>query len=101
VALYTPSWHGSSGWLIFNSGRRYYLRPTNFWATEWAFEAEDGTPTVILAAPHGFFRQGAHVRVAESASSLPEAPIMLLLIWYLRILMSEDASAAAVVTACS
>jgi hypothetical protein len=100
IAIFTPTWTGR-GWLVFDSGRRYHLRPTNFWATEWAFETEDGSQTVVLSGSHGLFKQGGHARVAESAASLPQTPVMLLLIWYLRILMNEDASAGAVIAACS
>jgi hypothetical protein len=100
IAIFTPAWTGN-GWLVFSTGHRYYLRPTNFWATEWAFEGEDGSQTVVLSGPHGLFKQGGHARVAEAAASLPETPVMLLLIWYLRVLMKEDASAAAVMVACS
>jgi hypothetical protein len=39
--------------------------------------------------------------VTQSAAGLPETPVMLLLIWYLRVPMNEDASAGAVVAACS
>ena len=103
LAIFTPTWTGA-GWLTFTSGRtsgrRYHLRSTNFWQTEWAFEAVDGAPVIILTGPHGVFKQGGHARVSESAASLPETPVLLLLIWYLRILMNEDASAVAVITAC-
>jgi hypothetical protein len=100
LAIFTPTWTGA-GWLTFTSGRRYHLRSTNFWQTEWAFEADDGTPVIILTGPHGVFKQGGHAKVSESAASLPETPVLLLLIWYLRILMNEDASAVAVIAACS
>jgi hypothetical protein len=100
LATFTPGWTGC-GWVTFASGRRYHLRSTNFWATEWAFEAEDGSPTVMLTGPHGVFKQGGHASVTESAAGLPETPVMLLLIWYLRILMNEDASAVAVIAACT
>jgi hypothetical protein len=39
--------------------------------------------------------------VAQSAAGSPETPVMLLLIWYLRILMNADAAAGAAVVACS
>ena len=100
LAVFTPRWTGS-GWLAFASGRRYQLRSTNFWQTEWTFEAEDGTPVVVLTGPHGMFKQGGHAKVSESAASPPETSVLLLLIWYLRILMNEDASAVAVVVACT
>ena len=100
LAVFTPGWTGS-GWLSFASGGRYHLRSTNFWATEWAFEAEDGSPIVLLTGPHGLFKHGGHASVTESAAALPETPVMLLLIWYLRILMNEDAAAGAVIAACT
>jgi hypothetical protein len=89
-AVFTPTWTGG-GWLVFASGRRYQLRSKNFWATEWAFEAEDGTPAVVLTGPSGFLKHGGHATVTEFGASFPEAPLLLLLIWYLRVLMSEDA----------
>lgn len=100
IPIFTPSWTGA-GWIAFDTGRRYHLRATNFWATEWAFESEDGTQVVALAGPRGVFKQGGHAWAAESAAGLPETPVLLLLIWYLRVLMNEDASAAAVMVACS
>ena len=93
LAIFTPSWTGC-GWLAFGSGRRYRLRQTNFWATEWAFQGEqDGSPAVTLTGPHNVFKPGGHARVAPSAAESPETPVMLVLIWYLRILMNEDAAA--------
>jgi hypothetical protein len=38
--------------------------------------------------------------VAPAAAGWPEAPVMLLLIWYLRILMNEDATAATMSVTC-
>lgn len=98
-AVFTPTWTGG-GWLVFclgcDSGRRYQLRSKNFWATEWAFEAEDGTPAVLLTGPSGFLKHGGHATVTEFGASLAEAPLLILLIWYLRVLMSEDAAVVAI-----
>jgi hypothetical protein len=99
VALFTPTWTGS-GWVAFASGRRYQLGHRNFWRTEWAFQAEDGSDAIVLSGPHGLFKAGGTASVAQSAAGMPEAPVMLLLIWYLRVLMNEDAGAGAVVVAC-
>jgi len=99
LGIFTPGWPGS-GWVAFASGRRYQLRSKNFWGTEWAFEAEDGTATTTLSGPHGFIKHGGSARVSQSAANLPETPVMLLLIWYVRVLMNEDAGAAAVIVAC-
>ena len=92
-----------TGWVVFSSGRRYHLRHTNFWGTQWALESlpgDDRSAVITLSANQGFFKQGGTVAVAQSADGLPETPVMLLLIWYLRVLMNEDASAGAVVVAC-
>ena len=64
LAIFTPTWTGG-GWLTFTSGRRYHLRSTNFWQTEWAFEAVDGAPVIILTGPHGVFKQGGHATRAK------------------------------------
>jgi hypothetical protein len=74
------------------------LRQTNFWGTEWAFETEEGSVAVVLSGPRGGFKQSGEVRVAESAARSPETPLLLLLIWYLRVLMSDDAVVATLIT---
>jgi len=100
LATFTPSWT-DRGSLVFSSGRRYQLLPTNFWATEWSFQPEGESPVVTLSGPHGFFKQSGNTRAAPSAAASPETPVMLLLIWYLRILMNDDAAAGTLVVACS
>jgi hypothetical protein len=96
LAIFSPSWSGG-GSLTFLSGQRYRLRQTNFWGTEWAFETEDGSPAVVLSGPHGGFKQSGEIRVAQSAASTPETPLLILLIWYLRVLMSDDAVVATLI----
>lgn len=93
VATFTPNW-GCGGSIAFASGRHYKLVHKNFWGTEWAFRAENGTDAIVLSGPHGVFKAGGSARVAQSAAGLPETPLMLLLIWYLRVLMNEDAGGA-------
>jgi hypothetical protein len=96
LAVFTPGWNGS-GWVAFRAGSRYHLRPTNFWRTEWNFETEDGRVLVTLAGRPHLFKQGGAATVAEPAATLPETPVLLLLMWYVRVLMHEDAAAGAVV----
>ena len=100
LAIFTPSWTGS-GWVTFRSGRRYQLKHSNLRGTEWAFESEDGSAAVTLSGPHGVFRQGGKALVAPSAAGLPETPVILLLLWYVRVLMNEDAAATAETAACT
>ena len=98
LAVFTPTWTGG-GSVDFNWGSRYHLRKKNFWGTEWAFEGADGTAAVSLSGVHGVFKEGGAASVAPSAAGLPETPVLLLLIWYVRILANEDAGAGAVVCA--
>jgi len=96
LAVFTTTWTGG-GSVTFNWGPCYHLRKKNFWGTEWAFEGADGTAAVSLSGVHGVFKEGGAASVAPSAAGLPETPVLLLLIWYVRILANEDAGAAAVV----
>jgi hypothetical protein len=99
IAEYTPHWCGG-GWVGFDSGRRYQLRHTNFWGTEWAFEAPDGTAAISLSGCSGVFKQSGVIQVAPGVATLPETPVLALLIWYVRLLMNEDAATATMITSC-
>jgi hypothetical protein len=98
IAEFTPNWHGG-GWVVFDSGRRYQLRNTNFWATACAFEGPDGAAAVTLSAHAGLFKQSGVIEVARSAAALPEAPVLALLVWYVRLLANDDAGAVALIAA--
>ena len=97
-AEFTPSWCGG-GTVIFASGRRYELHKTNFWGTSWAFEALDGTAAVTLSGPSGFLKQSGKVQLAPGMATSPETPVLMMLIWYVRLLMNEDAAVVAVIAA--
>jgi len=89
IAMFTQGWTGG-GSIAFNSGRRYRLRYKNLWGTRWAFEAEDRTAVVSLSGPRGLLKHRGTTTVAPFAANLPETPVMLLLIWYVRLLMNAD-----------
>jgi len=95
LAVFTPTWTGG-GSVEFNWGPSYRLRKKNFWGTEWAFEREDESAAVTLSGLHGVLKQGARATVPPSAAGLPETPVLLLLIWYVRLLLAEDEGAAVV-----
>jgi len=98
IAVFAPRWSGA-GTVEFASGRRFQLRCQNFWGTEWAFENEQSMVVVRLSGPRGLVRQGGESVITQAGAELPEAPVLLLLLWYVRLLMNEDASAAVVFTA--
>jgi hypothetical protein len=94
LAIFTPRWTGG-GQLAFAAGRQFQLKSLSFWGGEWVFETADGSEAVSVRGPRGLMKHSGEASLGLSARSLPETPILLLLIWYLRLLMLEDAAATA------
>jgi hypothetical protein len=92
-AVFTPKWKGG-GEIVFQSGRRFILKSISFWGGEWSFENESGAEVISAHGPHGLAHSQGEVSVGLGAATLPETPVLLLVIWYLRLLMLDDASAA-------
>jgi hypothetical protein len=97
VAVYSGNLMGG-GWVVFNAGGRYHLRHVDLWRTEWTFETAEGRVLVTLSRRSQILKEASIAKVTASGASLPETPILLLLMWYVRILMSEDAGAASAAT---
>jgi len=93
LAVFAPRW-SSGGELAFSDGRKFLLKSTNFWGGEWAFETQQRDEVVSVRGPHGLVRHSGQVSLGLTAANISETPILLLLIWYLRILMQDDAAAA-------
>jgi hypothetical protein len=98
VAEFAPNWNGS-GAVKFASGVTYGFKHTNFWRSEWVFEAADGTAAVTVHGPSGALHQHGEVLVSEAYAQSPDVPVLVVLIWYVRVLMNEDAASAATVVA--
>ena len=96
-AVFTPGWTGR-GWVVFGSGPRYRLRHTDFWGSQWSFETADGAACHTRRHSR-FLQEGGAAMVSPSAAGLPESPVLLLLIWYVRLLMHADTEGGAVVAA--
>ena len=99
AAVFSPRWKGG-GEVIFRSGRRFVLKSVSFWGGEWAFETEEGSEVVSLHGPHGLFHNQGDASLGLGAGARSETPVLLLLIWYLRLLMQADAASAAAVACC-
>ena len=97
IAVFTPVWSGG-GTLELAGGRRYKLGSSSFWGRDWVFEDEAGHIAVSLHGPTGFLKSGGTATVDQS---LPETPLLLCLLWYIQVLMAEDAAAttATIITA--
>ena len=99
LAVFTPTW-SSGGTVEFAGGRRFGLRCLSFWGCDWAFEDEQGQPVVTLHGPKGFLKSGGESRVTDVGAGLQETPLLLMLLWYVRLLANEDMAATTAVMAC-
>jgi hypothetical protein len=96
AAVFKPGW-GGEGTLRLADGRCYQWQHTSFWRFEWAFANEAGEPLVHFKPEYAFLKHAAGVKLEPGAASIPDLPLLTLLGWYLMVLMSEDAGAAAAV----
>ncbi len=90
------TWKGG-GTLILPDGREY-LVTTIFWQTEYGFKTAGGESLVNFKSKMGLLDHSAEVEILPAGKNLPELPWMVLLGWYLAVMMSNDATTAAVVT---
>jgi len=90
LAEYVPRLTGG-GVLSFASGVSYCWNRSKIWSPTWCFRRE-GAPkgSVCLSQEAGPLRDGGKVRICGDAAALPEAPVLVLLAWYLRVLAFEE-----------
>ncbi len=92
LAVFNPKWTGG-GQLQLASGRRYVLKSLSFWGGDWAFEDDRSVPVLTLHGPHGFLKNSGEITVNAAAADPAELTLLAVLIWYVRLLMNEDAAA--------
>jgi hypothetical protein len=98
VAVFTPKFW-SDGVLAFSDETSLLWRPTNFWATQWAFGLPDGG--LLLEYRIGvhdekltdIFKHQATVEICDAASWRDRLPLLLPLVFYLFLMYHEDAAA--------
>jgi hypothetical protein len=90
VAEFVP-WLTGGGVVTFAGGRRYCWNRSGIWSPTWCFrlQGEGQTSSICVSQQSGPLRDGGTVRVCGDAAGLPEAPVLLLLAWYLRVLAFE------------
>jgi hypothetical protein len=100
LAVYHPKFWGD-GILAFRSGPNFAWRPTNFWATDWAFaDAEDKLVLDLKAGVakeklRDIFKIQCTVELAQVQRYGDLIPVLIPLGMYLLILHHQDAAAAA------
>jgi len=105
LAVFQPKAWGAEGELQFEGGHIYAWKPTNFWATKFAFL--DGAGRALVTFKPGaeeskwsdIFKHQALVEIDPSASVLDELPLLVALGWYLMVLHHEETASAGAVVA--
>jgi hypothetical protein len=86
VALLTTSAAGARI-VRFSSGRRYRWTREHLWTAGWCFRREDEpSPVSVVSQEPGPFMPGGKVHVCCAAADSPDAPVLVLLAWFLRLL---------------
>lgn len=92
IASFKNNMWSGGGMLVLADGRPFRAT-TNFWSSKLRFEDEAGQ-SLVRFDYGGMFKLHARVEIAESARTMPELPLLVLLGWYLAIMLHADASGA-------
>jgi hypothetical protein len=95
IATYVPNWSGTKGEFTLPGGRRFLLKSTNFWGSEWTVSQEPGEVLLRFHAG-GVLHHGAKVDVEPAGRSLADLALLLTLAWYVLTLHQQDHAMAAV-----
>jgi hypothetical protein len=99
VAIFFPRWNGS-GTLEGPGGARTLWYSKGFFHAQWGWQTETGADVMTLTSSSSFLKHMADVVVAPEASGRSDLALLALVGFYLSVLMTEDAAAAAVVVVC-
>ena len=90
VAEFAPRLTGG-GVVSFASGSSYCWNRAKIWSPTWCFrrQGEGQGSSVCVSQQAGPLRDGGRVKICGKAAGLPEAPVLVLLAWYLRVLAFE------------
>lgn len=92
IAVMERGW-GWQGRLEF-VGRRFRWKRQNFWATRWAWEADDGAVLTSFRVQTSL-RSRCEVTPTRDGYRFEELPILLCLGWYLIVLQRQQSAVAA------
>ena len=93
IAVFVNNTWASGGTLEFPDGRKYKAT-TNFWMTRLEFTSETDE-SLVQFNYGGVFRKKADLEISEAARRDPHTHLLVTFGWYLAIMLSNDAVAAA------
>ena len=96
VAEFTPCLTGG-GVARFPNGRLFCWTREHIWSGTWCFRCKENKSTVCVSQETRPLTAGSRVTVCSDAAQLEEAPVLVLLAWYLRVLEFEMLTESVVV----
>jgi len=88
VAEFVP-WLLGGGTVSFAGGPVYCWNRARIWSQTWCFRRQGQGSSICVSQQSGPLRDGGRVKVCGNAAGQPEAPVLVLLAWYLRVLAFE------------
>jgi len=95
VAEVILRWTGS-GVISFDNSVRYCWQPDKVLTTKWSLRRDADNKLICFMQEGGLSTRGSKVVPYVDCEALPQFPVLVLLGWYLRVLMSNRLSSAAV-----
>ncbi len=95
VSVFKAAWTGG-GALDLPQGRLLRFAATNFLRSQWDWADTEAGPLVHFKRQAGLMKMEGQVEIETKAVTDPELPLLLVLGWYLVILSTRNAAAAAV-----
>ena len=93
IAQFSPNW-GGGGTLDVVGRPQLRFGSANFWHSQWDWMDPADKPLVQFKSRQGFFKLEGQVEIEPQAIASPDAPLLVVLGWYLLVLFARDAAAS-------
>jgi hypothetical protein len=94
LAVFRLKWTGS-GTLEYPDGRQIRWCRTSFWRPNWVFIQGENRPLLRFKQRIGLMKISARVEFDPADAAMPDLPMLAALGWYLLLLATQGAAAAA------
>jgi hypothetical protein len=89
VADFVPNLGGDGGLVSFANGLHFKWKRLHMWSNQFCFRCKEDKSAVCLSQEAARLTSGGKVTICSDVAHRAEAPILVLLAWYLRLLAFE------------
>jgi hypothetical protein len=93
IAQFSPNW-GGGGTLDIVGHPQFRFGSANFWRSQWDWLDSADKPLVHFKSRQGLLKLEGQVEIEPQAIASPDAPLLVVLGWYLLVLFARDAAAS-------